>query len=294
MDRALDGLSVSAEATIDDVAAEVLKYYAGQKLKTRESFETAWRLHLEPFFSQMPISQVGDYWDKYRAYEKGQNPDRKLTHDRKHLVFILRWAERSGRLQKVPILGIDAADRRRQRGRILKYAEMDKLYAEASPKWQLKISLYQTGMRSGEVSSLRFSDIDMRTGFVTLRRENVKTSEARSFCIPHDVLLKIRKLKEESNSVFLFPHRLDPAKHETKTDKTFQRIKRRAGVTLKRHWFRHTAASAALNDGVAGAVLKKVFGMSERVLSDVYHHVDEDTARRVAKIVSKKVRGTGQ
>lgn len=292
LDRALHALSrLQDEVTIDEIAESCLEYYQTKSFKTYESFELHWRAHLKPFFSGIPIKAVGEHWDNYKAYERQRNPKRKLRHDRKHLRFILGWAQRKGKIAIVPVLSIERSDLRRERGRVIKANEIRSLLDCASPEWKLKITLYQTGMRSGEVSKLKWADIDLGNGIVRLRAETVKTREARLFALPRSVVrdLKIRKLNSES--VFVFPHRDDPSRHETATDKSFQRLKRRAGVTLKRHHFRHTAASAALSGGLNPSLVTKALGMSERILNDIYFHLDEEDAKTVAKVISKKIRG---
>lgn len=292
IDKVVHELSrLENEVTIDEIAEECQAYYETKSFKTKESFNLHWEKHLSPYFTGMPVQVVGEYWDKYRAYQRTKNPKRKLSHDRKHLRFILGWAQRQGKVGAIPSLGIDHHDRRRARGRIIQNNEIRKLLRSASPTWRLKIALYQTGMRSGEVSKLKWTDIDFRTGIVRLRSETVKTREGRIFAIPMSITRTMKERRLGSVSPFVFPHRDDPNRHETSTDKTFQRIKRRAGVTLKRHHFRHTAASAALAGGVVPNHISKAFGMSERILNDIYFHLEEDEAKHVARVVSKKVRG---
>lgn len=139
-------------------------------------------------------------------------------------------------------------------------------------------------MRSGEVSKLEYSDIDMTTGIINIRSETTKTRQSRMFMIPAKTIRKIRKRRiKNPGTPFLFPNTKHPDEHESKTDKTWQKLKRRSGVNVKRHWFRHTAASAALESGCHAETIKKTFGMSERILRDVYYHPSKDEMLRVAR-----------
>ena len=159
-------------------------------------------------------------------------------------------------------------------------AQLDALLAAAHPpRWK---TIFQfaalSGLRREEICALRWSDVDMRTGKIRVRRvltadsrgrrileDRTKTrAGAREFTLPQpalDALRLQRKLQAEERLRDAEPHEGDwvftgqgtrgrPI-HPSDVSKAFARIRKKAGLPeeLTFHSLRHTCASLSLAGG---------------------------------------------
>lgn len=61
-----------------------------------------------------------------------------------------------------------------------------------------------------------------------------------------------------------------------------RRLRRRTGIDFDPHWFRHTAATRMLRDGVPLEVVSKLLGHADvTTTSSVYGHLSVEDARKV-------------
>jgi integrase len=172
-----------------------------------------------------------------------------------------------------------------------------------------------TGMRRGEVLGLRWSDVDLEAGKVTVQQALVaigyrvevskpKTDKSRRRIglDPATVAAlrswKVRQSEERlawgpawTDSGFVFTREDGTALHPQSFSQTFERHVRDAKLpTIRLHDVRHSYATAALNAGVATKVLSERLGHSSiAITSDVYQHVlpeiDDQAAATVAAAI---------
>lgn len=281
------------ERIFDEFAFECLDYYQSAAEKTFVSFELHLRRHLLPYFEGMPISECGKAWDNYRAHCK-RFSHRSLKHDRKHLRFILGWAYKQRALDSVPELALDLEDRKSHPGREFSNEEYRKLKKAAGKRtrngslWQLRIDMgFLLGMRSSEIRKVHRDTWDARRKVLFLASRSVKTREPREVPVPDSIARKITAQFRKNGSPWLFPHALDKSRHATETDKTWQRIKRDAGVRGKFHWSRHTSATRAIRHGMPGPFVQAAYGMSDQVMKRIYLHASAKDRKAISRAVEK-------
>lgn len=283
-----------------EVADELLEIMQTKAEKTYEEFEGFDRLHLRPYFGAIPIDEVGGHWELYKAKCRLKNAKRSLRYDRKVLVRVLRYAlEKHPKIMKgLPVLKIDEMDKYVPSGRETTIEERRKINALAKGDESLKLEIKDaSGMRDVEIRKLRYEYIDFENGYITLPKEIIKTRRERTLAISREVLDKLAARREQKRllaekkgrpvSPYVFPHRLDPMRPQTRSDKGWQRLKRAAGVKIKRHWKRYDFVSDGLRGGAAPKVLQKSVGMSDPVMNRVYHQVNRKDARRVLEAVAR-------
>lgn len=224
----------------------------------------------------------------------------------------LRWAARAdvGMIPVNPLLDlpldVDMAPRRRDAmsledaGRLIKAAKG--LPSEIA--WRL---LLETGARRGEVTGLNWSDINFRTGVVTIRKiaspesgglylsTRTKGKANREIPLSPDLLATLKALKEERGARVSDPVVID-SKGRTRPSFNvirawWKRDAAAAGVTgHSPHALRHTFATTALAAGVPLKVVSSILGhASTAVTAEIYSHVTDSMQREAVLLVSSEL-----
>jgi integrase len=192
--------------------------------------------------------------------------------------------------------------------RFLVHVRDDRLYAA----WAL---LATTGMRRGEVLGLRWSDVDLAAGAVTIQQTIVaigyrvevsepKTARSRRRVgIDPATVAALRTWRaaqaEERlawgpawvDSGLVFTREDGSTTHPQSLSQSFERRAREAGLSpIPLHSLRHSYATAALAEGVQPKVLSERLGHSNiSTTADLYQHVlpemDKEVATRVASAI---------
>jgi integrase len=174
----------------------------------------------------------------------------------------------------------------------LEWVREDDLYAA----WLLVTT---TGMRRGELAGLRWADVDLDAGRLSVRQPRVvvanvpqpsepKTARGRrSLALDPVTVAALRKHRarqhenrllvgaryQDSGLVFTWPD--GSPIHPLRFSRWFEQHARRAGLPkIRLHDLRHSYASAALAAGVPGKVISERLGHATiAVTMDIYSHV---------------------
>ncbi len=155
--------------------------------------------------------------------------------------------------------------------------------------------LYDSGVRIGEALGLRHEDLAAAEREVTVRpRTNdngARTKSRTSRTIPVSAEL-IRLYADylhgeygdlDSDYVFvnIWGHPLGhPLAYPAVYD-LVRRLRRKTGIDFDPHWYRHTAATRLLRDGVPIEVVSKILGHVDLSTTlDVYGHLTAEDARK--------------
>ena len=145
---------------------------------------------------------------------------------------------------------------------------------------ELCITGLLTGLRLGELISLRWKDLDFTTRVIMVRNtENFTTKTRKNRVVPmsdelYDLLKKRKEtLRYECETVF-YDGRGNPLKEETITHK-FKKYIRRGGLNDKLHFhsLRHSFASALVSSGVSLYAVQKLLGHSSSKTTEIYSHL---------------------
>jgi integrase len=155
----------------------------------------------------------------------------------------------------------------------------------------------KTGMRRGELLALRWRDIDLNHGWLSVQRTltegeqgwtvgDVKTKAARRRIALSPLLCpKLRAHRDarpraiDSEHDLVFPTSTGRAMHPSFVGVCFQRLQRRLGIErrIRFHDLRHTFATLALANGASMKAVSAQLGhASITVTMDRYAHVTED------------------
>lgn len=149
--------------------------------------------------------------------------------------------------------------------------------------YPIAATLVFTGIRKGELLSLRWSDVDLMKMIIAIRADSsLKNSKGREIPINSQLVPILRQLKRTSEWVFTGK---DGKSQLSTFDKSHRTARKKAGLhSLTIHTLRHTFASLALQAGFdVGAVSKLLGHSSIRVTMEIYHHLNTDHARRVVE-----------
>ena len=132
--------------------------------------------------------------------------------------------------------------------------ELSRIWAVSDEDLRDQLSLAGNYMRKMEKLALRWSQVDLITGKVTLGKEDVKTGsktgKGRSFFLAPSTLERLRRRRERQtvSSPYVFPSPMDSQRHVVVNCTAWKVAKRKAGITGKARWhdLRHTALTFAL------------------------------------------------
>ncbi len=184
----------------------------------------------------------------------------------------------SGDMPKIELF----PDKEREIVRALTPEEAERLI-DACPEWFKPVVIFvlNTGLRAGEIFSLRWEQVDFEKEVILLERDTTKTKETyKVFMNPavKELLLKLKKEQEEKgiDHGYIFTNKYGlPYKYEDRTyRKVFATACKKAGIKdFRFHDLRHTFASwVAMNS-------RDIYAVQQ-----LLHHKDIKMTRRYAHL----------
>jgi integrase len=196
-----------------------------------------------------------------------------------------------GQLEINPAVKVKKLREPKQKERILSSAESEKLIEASSADLKpVLIIALNTGMRRGEILSLRWDDVDLRKGFIFIK--DSKSGQSRNIPINERVFETLKSLPQNSDFVFFNP---GTNGHIQDVKTAFKGACRRAGIQgLRFHDLRHTAASWMVEAGVDLVTVSKILGHSSIQMTMRYAHPTPENMRRAVSKLSEKMKKTRQ
>ncbi len=229
--------------------------------------------------------------DKLVKFKKAPSRQRSVATVNRELATLRRMlsiAFREGWILRHPFSGSDTVismSEETKRIRVLSAAE-EALLLDAcdGPRETLKsiiICALDTGMRRGEILSLRWRDVDLEARRINIQAMNTKTLKSRSVPVTPRLLDELTKLPNRDPSTRVFGI-TDTVKRSWAT------AKRIAGIAdLKFHDLRHTCATRLVQGGLPLAEVSRILGHTSVVTTFRYANVDDSTLDRATAILSR-------
>ena len=276
--------------------------------RTVEGYESLLASYISPTFGSRPVhtitrTLVKDWYD-------GLPEDKPTTRARTYSLLraILATAVEDEHLTANPVQvrGAGSVDRR-HRVTLPTDAQFDAL-TEAMPERYRAMMLlaYWCGLRFGELTELRRSDLDTREGIVRVRRAvvlvrgefQVKSTKSaageRDVWIPAHVLPALRDhLLRFAGPELLFPAKDDPTAHlrQSSLTRVFYPARKAAGLpTLRFHDLRHAHLTKFAQSGATTAEVMRQAGHSTTAASQRYQHAAEDRMREISERMAANYR----
>jgi len=160
--------------------------------------------------------------------------------------------------------------------RILTPKEEESLLHNSAPHLQnVIIVALNTGMRIGEIQSLKWKDVYLENNIITVDKTNSKSKKEHSVYINsilRKLLLEIRLKSGQEEYVFLN----DDGNRIKNITTAFKNARKRSGLSdLRFHDLRHTAATRMVESGVNIVAISKILGHSDIKTTMRYAHPEE-------------------
>ncbi len=267
------------KVTFFDIAEDFLTYAKAHKRSWRRDQDCI--KHLKAFFKDRPAADIRPmHIEDYILYRKkstmrnGKQPaPATINKELACLRTIYNRAIRNEKLENNPMKHIKLLKENNKRDRVLTKEEFQKLLT-ASPKHlkPILIAAHETGMRAGEIFSLQWEQVDLESGFITLKPEQTKTNEPRK--IPISTLLHetLTQSKRKEGSVFTYA-----GKSIASVKRAFKSACKKAGIKdFRFHDLRHTFITNKRKEGKQDRVIMAITGHKTISMLTRYDTIDEE------------------
>jgi len=183
-------------------------------------------------------------------------------------------------------------EEKNRRLRFLSKDECQELVKHCSPYMKpIVIMALNTGMRKGEILTLKWSNVDMKHRFILL--ENTKNGERREIPINGTLADAVSGLARRIDDGYVF--------YDPKTDKPYQCIKKGFATALRKagiqdfhfHDLRHTFASHLVMAGVDITTIKELLGHKSLTMTMRYAHLAPSHKVNAVGILDNAINGNG-
>lgn len=220
--------------------------------------------------------------------------ERSLSRVNRELAFlrrILNIAQQEGWIRRNPFHAgesLISKAHERERQRILSRAEEKALLAACeTPKRQhivpILIAALDTGARRGELLSIRWRDLDVRSGKITIH--GTKTEQTRIVGMTPRLQRELIRLREERK-----PAATDRVFGLTDIKRAFTAARSAAKIQgLRFHDLRHTFATRLIEADVPIATVARLLGHSDVKMTYRYVNLTEDSIERAVTALALDV-----
>lgn len=196
----------------------------------------------------------------------------------------IAWGKFSGRN---PVQQVKLFKENNKRVRFLEKEEIVKLLANCNKHLRpIVVIALNTGMRRGELLGLKWRDIDIKRGVITLW--NTKNGEKREVPINEQVKTALIRTRKNPGSEYVFCNQ--DGTPFTQNRKSFCTALRKSGIKdFKFHDLRHSFASHLVMAGVDLNTVREILGHKSLQMTLRYSHLSPDHKKRAVDILSKRM-----
>lgn len=201
---------------------------------------------------------------------------------------IFNWAVSRDLLEFSPCHQVKKPSNENQRDRVLSEYEIGQVW-RAFGEQQVHVSaifklMLLTAQRRWEVSQMRFTDIDLKSGWWTIPGDFAKNGRSHRVPLSVESLKIIKSLpKPAKDQVWLFPSPTRKGQPIANVQKAAQRVRGESGVdNFVLHDLRRTASTVMASNGVTNFVVARILNHSEPGVTQVYNRYSYDSEKREA------------
>jgi integrase len=280
--------------TLDEFANEYLKYVRDVVKKRSWSRDVLSLKYLKAFFGEHKLSDItpkdiDDYKQSRLADVAPATVNRELEVLRHLFNLAERWKKFFG---KNPVSQAGLLQLNNQIERILTPEEEERLLACSPPHLRaILICALNTGMRKGEIISLKWSNVDLENNIITLEHINTKSKKARRIPVNSKLrkTLLEQKLKSGSSGYVFLSSSGSPYKRQDSLKQAFGGACRRAGAGiegLRFHDLRHTAATRMVESGAKIVAISRILGHADLKTTMRYAHPEDSLKEAVETLAN--------
>ena len=287
LDEKLGFKKPNGEAILfETFAKEYLELYAKQNKRSWARDEISLE-NLKRSFRGKSLRDIGpEDAERYKAKRKAQVSPATVNRELACLKTLFNKAVEWGKIETSPIKAVKKFKENNVKERILSASEVGRLLEAAGPEIRpVLITALNTGMRRGEILSLKWEDVNFVKGFILI--ENSKSGRSRKVPMNNLVIETLRAVPRVAEHVFFNPETKTHIKDvKTGFKSACSRAKEKPDdkkdpgiVGVRFHDLRHTAASKMIEAGVDLVTVSKILGHSSIQMTMRYAHPTPENMR---------------
>jgi integrase len=273
-------------------ADEFLELYSKQHKRSWARDEISLK-HLSDFFEGASLAEIdGLKIEKYILHRTAAGSSKStINRELACLKTMFGKAVEWGKVEKSPAAKVKKFREPNARERILSPEEARRLIESADPGIRpVLIIALNTGMRRGEILSLKWADLDFTKSFILI--SDSKSGRSRKIFMNALLYDTLKALPKGSSEYVFFNAETEAHVKDVKT--AFKTACRRAKkdpndekdpgiVGLRFHDLRHTAATRMIEAGVDLVTVSKILGHASIQMTMRYAHPTPETMRRAVE-----------
>jgi len=222
--------------------------------------------HFLKHFRSKTLQQINPWViEKYKSDRKNEVKPSTVNRELGTLSNMLNKAVDWGMIESSPFKGIRRFRVSNVNLRIISNEEFNLLYESSSLDLKpILLCAISTGMRRGELLNLKWSDTNLKNGYIKVR--DSKNYESRTIPINATLLKALSDLKKYSKSDYVFEGRKTIKKVWTKA------LKKSGIAHCRFHDLRHSFASRLVMAGVDLVTVAELMGHKDITMTKRYSH----------------------
>ncbi len=284
-----------------DFAYLVLEISSGNRSETyQKEILSKFRRNIEPHFRNFCFKDIKpiyiEQWHMMLLKKYSTNTVKKLSNI---LKLIMKKAYANGLCDKDPFIGVDRIKTKMTQKREIYTQQEIKNILKGSTGW-FKIFLsvaFGTGMRTGELLALQWTDIDFKSNTITVQRsinhgkiKCTKTGQIRTI----QMLKLVKDVLETAtrNNIWVFPNKYGKPYSESKNilKYYFKPLLKKLGIKYKSLYSsRHSFISLMLNNGLDLLWVQQMAGHKSSTTTLKYYAKFENKVQKRVKKANKLV-----
>lgn len=159
--------------------------------------------------------------------------------------------------------------------------------AEPHLKPIIQVALF-TGMRKSEILSLKWSDVDLKAGFIFLKKTKNHEPRQIPMCNTLKSIMKELFVRRRLDTEWVFYNPLNPSQRLQDIKRAFNTACRKAGIRdFHFHDLRHTCASWLVMAGVDLRAVAEILGHKTIRMTMRYSHLSPDHLQKTVSVFDK-------
>jgi len=261
-------------------ADEYIKYAKANKRSWAR--DEASLKHLEPYFKGLSLSKITPkHIEDYKRNRLKKVKPATINRELALLSFMFNLARKWKYTNENPVKEVKSFQEQKIVMKILDREEAERLIEASEDRLKpLIIIALNTGMRRGEILSLRWKDIDFIDHYIFIKQ--TKSGVARKVPMNSFVAATLKGCKRESEFIFYDSKTGSPLR----IDKRFKTACKNARISdLRFHDLRHTAATLMVMNGVDLVTVKEILGHSRIDTTMRYAHPTPENKRKAVAVL---------